>query len=162
MMLVPEPWEQLPEMDPDLRAFYDFHAGLIEQWDGPAALAFSDGVLAGATLDRNGLRPLRYAITADGLFIAGSEAGTVAVDQATVIEKGRLGPGQMIVVDTRRGVVLRNDRLKGEVAGRAPYAEWLGRAVASQLPNAASDACVPAIRHATATAIGARQSAAKR
>ena len=119
MMLVPEPWEQLPEMDPARRAFYDFHAGLIEQWDGPAALAFTDGVLAGATLDRNGLRPLRYAITADGLFIAGSEAGTVAVDQATVVEKGRLGPGQMIVVDTRRGIVLRNDEIKREVVGAA-------------------------------------------
>ncbi|MFM9108628.1 MAG: glutamate synthase large subunit [Chloroflexota bacterium] len=125
MMLVPEPWESLTDMDPAVRAFYDYHAGLIEPWDGPAALGFTDGVLAGATLDRNGLRPLRYAITSDGLFIAGSEAGTVAVDQATVIEKGRLGPGQMILVDTRRGVVLHNDDLKREVAGTAPYGEWL-------------------------------------
>jgi glutamate synthase (ferredoxin) len=125
MMLVPEPWEQLPDMDPARRAFYDFHAGLIEQWDGPAALGFSDGVIAGATLDRNGLRPLRYAITDDGLFVAGSEAGTVDIDQARVIEKGRLGPGQMIVVDTRRGVVLHNDDLKAEVASRQPYGEWL-------------------------------------
>jgi glutamate synthase domain-containing protein 2/glutamate synthase domain-containing protein 1/glutamate synthase domain-containing protein 3 len=125
MMLVPEPWEQLPEMDPSRRAFYEFHAGLVEQWDGPAALGFSDGVIAGATLDRNGLRPLRYAITSDGLFIAGSEAGTVEVDQSTVIEKGRLGPGQMIAVDTRRGIVLRNDLLKGEVSTRQPYADWL-------------------------------------
>ena len=125
MMLVPEPWEQRPEMDPARRAFYDFNAGLVEQWDGPAALGFSDGIIAGATLDRNGLRPLRYAITADGLFIAGSEAGTVEIDQSTVVEKGRLGPGQMIAVDTRRGVVLHNDLLKGEVAHRQPYAEWL-------------------------------------
>ena len=115
MMLVPEPWEQLPEMDPARRAFYDFHAGLVEQWDGPAALGFSDGVIAGATLDRNGLRPLRYAITSDGLFIAGSEAGTVEVDQATVIEKGRLGPGQMIAVDTQRGIVFRNDLPKARL-----------------------------------------------
>ena len=91
--------------------------GLMEQWDGPAAMAFTDGVLAGATLDRNGLRPLRYAITNDGLLIAGSEAGTVAVDQRTIVEKGRLGPGQMIVVDTRRRVVLRNPEIKAEVAG---------------------------------------------
>ena len=125
MMLVPEPWEQLPDIAPDRRAFYDFHAGLVEQWDGPAALGFSDGVIAGATLDRNGLRPLRYAITADGLFIAGSEAGTVEVDQATVIEKGRLGPGQMIAVDTRRGIVLHNDELKAEVSRSQPYADWL-------------------------------------
>ena len=125
MMLVPEPWEQLPEMDSARRAFYEFHAGLVEQWDGPAALGFSDGIIAGATLDRNGLRPLRYAITNDGLFIAGSEAGTVEVDQATVIEKGRLGPGQMIAVDTRRGEVLRNDLLKREIAARQPYLDWL-------------------------------------
>ena len=145
MMLVPEPWEQLPEMDPARRAFYEFHAGLVEQWDGPAALGFSDGVIAGATLDRNGLRPLRYAITADGLFIAGSEAGTVEVDQSTVIEKGRLGPGQMIAVDTRRGIVLRNDLLKSEVSTRQPYADWLatGRV---QLENvdADPDAAIPA------------------
>lgn len=125
MMLVPEPWEQLPEMAPDLRAFYDFNAGLTEQWDGPAALAFSDGVLAGATLDRNGLRPLRYAITNDGLFIAGSEAGTVAIDQSRIVEKGKLGPGQMIVVDTQRGVVLHNGEVKHEVAASAPYQQWV-------------------------------------
>jgi glutamate synthase (ferredoxin) len=125
MMLVPEPWEQLPEMPAEVRAFYDYHAGLIEQWDGPAALAFSDGVLAGATLDRNGLRPSRWARTSDGLFIAGSEAGTVKVDPATIVEKGRLGPGQMILVDTSRGVILRNEEIKREVAGSAPWAEWL-------------------------------------
>ncbi|HET8522569.1 MAG TPA: glutamate synthase large subunit, partial [Thermomicrobiales bacterium] len=125
MMLVPEPWEQLPEMPAARRAFYDYHAGLMEQWDGPAALAFTDGVLAGATLDRNGLRPFRYAITDDGLLIAGTEAGTVAVDQARVVEKGRLGPGQMIVVDTARGEVLRNDAIKAEVADQSPYASWL-------------------------------------
>ncbi len=125
MMLVPEPWEQLPEMPADLRSFYDYHAGLIEQWDGPAALAFSDGVFAGATLDRNGLRPSRWARTSDGLFIAGSEAGTVKVDPTTIVEKGRLGPGQMILVDTSRGVILRNEEIKREVAGSAPWAEWL-------------------------------------
>jgi glutamate synthase domain-containing protein 2/glutamate synthase domain-containing protein 1/glutamate synthase domain-containing protein 3 len=125
MMLVPEPWEQLKYIEPERRAFYDFHAGMMEQWDGPAALAFSDGVRAGATLDRNGLRPFRYAITADGLFIAGSEAGTVVIEQSEIIEKGRLGPGQMIVVDTERGEVLRNAEIKHEVASSAPYAEWL-------------------------------------
>jgi glutamate synthase (ferredoxin) len=145
MMLVPEPWEQLREMDPARRAFYDFHAGLVEQWDGPAALGFSDGVIAGATLDRNGLRPLRYAITSDGLFIAGSEAGTVEVDQSTVVEKGRLGPGQMIAVDTSRGIVLRNDLLKSEVSTRQPYADWLaaGR-VQLQIPHADPDQAIRA------------------
>ena len=125
MMCVPEPWEQLPEMEPDRRAFYDFHAGLMEQWDGPAALGFSDGVVAGAALDRNGLRPMRYAITSGGLFVAGSEAGTVELDPASIVEKGRLGPGQMIVVDTARGCVLHNDEVKAEVIARAPYAGWL-------------------------------------
>ncbi len=125
MMMVPEPWEQLPEMDPARRAFYDFHAGLLEQWDGPAAIGFSDGVLAGATLDRNGLRPLRYAITSDGLFVAGSEAGTVEIDQAKVVEKGRLGPGEMILVDTAKGIVLRNDELKKDIALQQPYQQWL-------------------------------------
>jgi len=125
MMCVPEPWEQLPDMDPERRAFYDYHAGLLEQWDGPAALGFSDGVVAGATLDRNGLRPVRYAITSDGWFVAGSEAGTVEIDPATIVEKGRLGPGQMVLVDTARGIVLRNDEIKAEVIARAPYDEWL-------------------------------------
>ncbi len=125
MMLVPEPWEQSTGMPADLRAFYDVHAGLMEQWDGPAALAFSDGVLAGAALDRNGLRPMRYAITSDGLFIAGSEAGTVAVDQCTVIEKGRLGPGQMVIVDTSRQIVLRNAEIKAEIAREEPWQERL-------------------------------------
>ncbi len=125
MMTIPEAWEQLPEMNADRRAFYDYHAGIMEQWDGPAALAFTDGVLAGASLDRNGLRPSRYAITSDGLFVAGSEAGTVEVDPATIVEQGRLGPGQMILVDTALGVVVRNDELKENVAANAPYARWL-------------------------------------
>ena len=125
MMTIPESWEQLPEMDADLRAFYDYHAGILEQWDGPAALSFTDGVLAGASLDRNGLRPLRYAITEDGMFVCGSESGTVAIDPATIIERGRLGPGQMILVDTDAGKVLRNDELKLAVARNAPYARWL-------------------------------------
>ena len=136
MMLVPEPWEQLPEMPAQRRDFYDYHAGLMEQWDGPAAMAFTDGVVAGATLDRNGLRPLRYAITSDGLFIAGSEAGTVAVEQNSITEKGRLGPGQMVVVDTKRKLVLRNHDIKDETASGAPYGEWLA---AHRLSFPASD-----------------------
>lgn len=125
MMSIPEPWEKLPEMDADLHAFYDYHAGIMEQWDGPAALGFTDGVLAGASLDRNGLRPLRYAITEDGMFVCGSESGTVAIDPATIVERGRLGPGQMILVDTDAGKVLHNNELKLAVAKNAPYARWL-------------------------------------
>ncbi|MBA2758841.1 MAG: glutamate synthase large subunit [Chloroflexia bacterium] len=145
MMMVPEPWEQLPEMEPARRAFYDFHAGLMEQWDGPAALGFSDGVIAGASLDRNGLRPLRYSITSDGLFVAGSEAGTVEIDQSKVVEKGRLGPGQMIVVDTSRGVVLHNDEVKREIAVQAPYQEWLdaNRVTLQPAPEANEPLAIP-------------------
>ncbi len=146
MMCVPEPWEQLEDMAPERRAFYDFHAGLVEQWDGPAALGFSDGVVAGATLDRNGLRPMRYAITSDGWFVAGSEAGTVAIDPSTIVEKGRLGPGQMVLVDTERGVVLHNDEIKGEIITRSPYAEWLNenRVTLETLPEPDEPSIVPA------------------
>lgn len=125
MMAIPEPWEQVDEMDADLRAFYDYHAGMMEQWDGPAALGFSDGVLAGAALDRNGLRPLRYAITECGVFVCGSESGTVDIDPASIIERGRLGPGQMILVDTDAGKVLHNHELKRAVSRNAPYRRWL-------------------------------------
>ena len=115
------------EMAADLRAFYDFHAGVMEQWDGPAALAFSDGVLAGATLDRNGLRPLRYAITADGLFIAGSEAGTVAIDQATVDREGppRAGPDDRGRHRARRRAAQR--RVEAEVAASQAVRGVAGR-----------------------------------
>ncbi|HWV34097.1 MAG TPA: glutamate synthase large subunit, partial [Thermomicrobiales bacterium] len=125
MMCVPEAWEQVPDINPERRAFYEFHAGVMEPWDGPAALGFCDGVVAGAALDRNGLRPMRYAITRDGWFVAGSEAGTVDIDPESIVEQGRLGPGQMILVDIERGVLLRNDELKDEVASAQPYGQWL-------------------------------------
>ena len=127
MMLVPEAWEHMPDMDEARRAFYQYHACLIEPWDGPAALAFSDGTVAAAALDRNGLRPSRYKITRDGLVILGSEAGIVEVDDADCIEKGRLGPGQMIAVDTSTGQVYHNDEIKERYANRQPYGEWLAR-----------------------------------
>lgn len=126
-MLVPEAWENMPDMPALLRDFYEYHACLMEPWDGPAALAFSDGVTVGATLDRNGLRPARYVITAGGLCIMASEVGVVELDEADIAEKGRLGPGQMIAVDTERGVLLRNDEIKQRVASQQPYGEWLRR-----------------------------------
>ncbi|MGH7268763.1 MAG: glutamate synthase large subunit [Candidatus Rokuibacteriota bacterium] len=131
MMLVPEPWEQMPHMDADLRAFYEYHACLTEPWDGPAALAFSDGVVVGATLDRNGLRPARYAVTDDGLCLMGSEVGLLPLDPARVVRKGRLGPGQMIAVDTRRGVLLDNDAIKRDFATAQDYGKWLTRHLVS-------------------------------
>jgi glutamate synthase (ferredoxin) len=142
MMLVPEAWENMPDMAPQRRAFYEYHAALTEPWDGPAALAFSDGHVAAATLDRNGLRPLRYKVTREGLVVVASEVGTIDIPDEEVVEKGRLGPGQMIAVDTRRNLLLRNDQIKDDVASARPYADWarrywrLGAHVAPAAPQA--------------------------
>jgi glutamate synthase (ferredoxin) len=125
MMLIPEPWENMPNMNPEWRAFYEFHACLTEPWDGPAALAFSDGTVVGAVLDRNGLRPARYKITDNGILIMASEVGTIDLDDAHVVEKGRLGPGQMIAVDTARKQLLRNDDIKRHYSRRQAYAQWI-------------------------------------
>jgi len=133
MMLLPEAWERIPDMPPALRSFYEYHAGLMEPWDGPAALAFSDGVVAGSALDRNGLRPCRYKVTRDNVVVAGSEVGIVDLDPADVVESGRLGPGELLVVDTLRNVVLRSADAKLEVAQRCPYRRWTTRAL-RQLP----------------------------
>ena len=134
MMLLPEAWERIPNMNPALRSFYEYHAALMEPWDGPAALAFSDGVIAGSALDRNGLRPCRYKVTRDNVVIAGSEVGIVDLDPANVVESGRLGPGELLVVDTLRNVVLRSADAKLEVAQRVPYRRWTARLV-KQLPT---------------------------
>src|SRR5467141_1952991 len=136
MMLVPEAHEGASEMGRALRGFYEFHECLVEPWDGPAALAFTDGIIAGAALDRNGLRPCRYKITRDGLLVAGSEVGLVDLDPRDVVESGSLGPGELIVVDTRRQTILRNADAKGEVARRRPYARWAARSVRPLRPAA--------------------------
>ncbi|RMD75215.1 MAG: glutamate synthase subunit alpha, partial [Chloroflexi bacterium] len=102
-MLVPEAWEKVSDIDPTLRAFYQYHACLIEPWDGPAALAFSDGTIVGTSLDRNGLRPARYLITDDGLVVSGSEVGVVPIPETRIVCKGKLGPGQMLAVDVAAG-----------------------------------------------------------
>ena len=134
MMLLPEAWERIPDMDPALRSFYEYHAGLMEPWDGPAAIAFSDGVVAGSALDRNGLRPCRYKVTRDNVVVAASEVGVVDFDPADVVESGRLGPGDLLVVDTLRNVVLRSADAKIEVAQRCPYRRWSSRVV-RELPT---------------------------
>jgi len=121
MTLVPDAWEGRGDLDPSVRDFYRFQSTRYEPWDGPAALAFSDGVIAGAALDRNGLRPIRYAITDDGWVVAASEAGVVTLDPARVIERGRLGPGQLIVADTSDGSILRDSEAKERVARRQEY-----------------------------------------
>jgi len=124
MMLAPEPWENMTDMDPKLRGFYRFHACLNEPWDGPAAVVFSDGRFVGATLDRNGLRPARYKVYDDGLVVMGSEVGVVSLDEKKVVRKGRLGPGKLIAIDTLKGVLMDNDEVKALVASQQPYDQW--------------------------------------
>ncbi|HXI21917.1 MAG TPA: glutamate synthase central domain-containing protein, partial [Gemmatimonadales bacterium] len=124
MMLVPQAWERYPDVEPAIRDFYRFHAQLVEPWDGPAALAFSDGIIAGAATDRNGLRPCRYKVTRDQLVVAGSEVGLVDLDPRDVVESGRLGPCEFIAVDLASGQVLRNMDVKRRVASRQPYGQW--------------------------------------
>jgi glutamate synthase domain-containing protein 2/glutamate synthase domain-containing protein 1/glutamate synthase domain-containing protein 3 len=124
-MLIPPAWEHDPELDEAQRAWCEYHAGLVEPWDGPAALVFSDGRIVGAALDRNGLRPARYTLTSDGLLIVASEAGVVPFEPQEIIEKGRLGPGEMIAVDVERHVFLRDHEIKETLAQRQPYRQWL-------------------------------------
>ena len=127
MMLIPEAWENMPNMPKPRREFWEYHACISEPWDGPAAIVFSDGVVVGATLDRNGLRPARYQVTADGLIVMGSEVGMVPLEDERIIQKGRLGPGQILAVDTASGRLLMNDEIKDEVASRQPYGEWVAK-----------------------------------
>ena len=138
-MLVPPAWEQDDSLDDDLRAFYQYHSCLLAPWDGPAALCFSDGSVVGMTLDRNGLRPARFILTNDGIVVAGSEVGAVAIDHERIIHKGRLGPGQMVAVDLARGKLLLDAEIKRELATRAPYKQW----VAEQLQTLDSFGIVP-------------------
>ena len=128
MMLIPEAYENSNEMSSELRAFYDYAAHLTEPWDGPAAIAFTDGQIVAAALDRNGLRPARYVVTRDGLVIVASEAGVIRLAPDRIAQKGRLGPGQMIAVDTAAGVLLANDEIKRWVATRSPSASLRRRA----------------------------------
>nr|WP_324603549.1 glutamate synthase large subunit [Pseudanabaena biceps] len=126
MILVPEAYENQPDLSdrPEITDFYEYYSGLQEAWDGPALLAFSDGKIVGAALDRNGLRPARYMIAKDGMVIVSSEAGTVDIPESEIIEKGRLGPGQMIAVDLQTHEILHNWEIKERVAKAHPYGEW--------------------------------------
>ena len=126
-ILVPEAYKNQPDLAtyPEIVDFYEYYSGIQEPWDGPALLVFSDGKQVGATLDRNGLRPARYCITKDGMVIVASEAGVVDIPEADIVEKGRLGPGQMIAVDLQTQEILKNWQLKQRIAKRHPYGEWL-------------------------------------
>ncbi len=136
-MMVPEAWENQTDMDPDLRAFYEYHSMLMEPWDGPAAITFTDGSLVGATLDRNGLRPGRFLVTDDGLIVLGSETGVIDVPPAKVVRKGRLRPGRMFLVDTENGRIIEDDEVKRELATSGPWSTWLeaGRINLRDLPE---------------------------
>ncbi len=125
MMLIPEPWSNHESMDPDLRAFYQYHSSLMEPWDGPASIAFTDGKKIGAVLDRNGLRPSRYYVTKDDLVIMASEAGVLEVPAQDVVQKGRLQPGRMFLVDTEQGRIIGDEEIKRAVATEHPYRVWL-------------------------------------
>ncbi|MDR7300069.1 glutamate synthase large subunit [Haloactinomyces albus] len=125
LMMIPEAWENHAEMDPQRRAFYEFHNNLMEPWDGPALVSFTDGTRIGAVLDRNGLRPGRYWVTDDGLVVLASETGVLDIDPARVTRKGRLQPGRMFLVDTEQGRILDDEEIKGELAAENPYRQWL-------------------------------------
>jgi glutamate synthase (NADPH) large chain len=125
LMMIPEPWENHEEMTPSRRAFYQFHASLMDPWDGPALIAFTDGSVIGAVLDRNGLRPGRYWVTSDGLVVLASEVGVLDIDPATVIRKGRLQPGRIFLADTAAGRIVEDEEVKAELAAERPYEAWL-------------------------------------
>jgi glutamate synthase domain-containing protein 1 len=125
MMMIPEPWELHETMPDDKRAFYEFHSCLMEPWDGPASIAFTDGTVIGAILDRNGLRPSRYWVTKDGLVIMASEAGVLPIAPERVQEKGRLQPGRMFLVNTEEGRIVADEEIKGQIIRQHPYREWL-------------------------------------
>ena len=127
MMLIPEAWEKHAMMDENRRAFYEYHAAMMEPWDGPAAVAFSDGRQIGATLDRNGLRPARYIVTSDDLVIMASEAGVLPIPEEKIVKKWRLQPGKMFLIDVERGRIIDDKELKETLAAAKPYGEWIER-----------------------------------
>jgi glutamate synthase (NADPH/NADH) large chain len=129
LMMIPEAWERHENMDAARRAFYEYHSTLMEPWDGPASICFTDGVVIGAVLDRNGLRPSRIWVTDDGLVVLGSEVGVLDIDPAKVVQKLRLQPGRMFLVDTAQGRIVGNDEIKAQLAAAQPYQQWLDNGV---------------------------------
>ncbi len=125
MMMIPEAWENHTTMDVEKRAFYRFHASLMEPWDGPACVCFTDGTLIGAVLDRNGLRPGRFWVTDDGFVVLASEVGVIDIDQSKIVRKGRLQPGRMFLVDTAEGRIVEDEEIKRRLAQEQPYGQWL-------------------------------------
>lgn len=137
LMMIPEAWERHENMSAELRSFYEFHASLMEPWDGPASVCFTDGTIVGAVLDRNGLRPSRVWVTNDGLVVMASEAGVLDLDPSTVVQRTRLQPGRMFLVDTTQGRIVSDEEVKAELAAAEPYQRWLeeGLVRLEQLPD---------------------------
>jgi glutamate synthase (ferredoxin) len=156
MMMAPEAWERLPdgEVTPERRAFYEYHSALMEPWDGPAALTYTDGRVVGTAMDRNGLRPARYVVLDNGLVICASEVGAVAYDEGRVIRKGRIAPGQVFCVDTTRGVIMDDEEITQKFAARRPYDKWLKENLV-HLDDLAKQAKITTNGHAAATDNGA-------
>ncbi|MHB8513300.1 MAG: glutamate synthase large subunit [Actinomycetota bacterium] len=125
LMMIPEAWENHRSMSPERRAFYQFHSSLMEPWDGPASIAFTDGTVIGAVLDRNGLRPSRYWVTDDDLVIMASEVGVLDIEPSKIVKKGRLQPGRIFLVDTQKGRIIDDDEIKSELAREHPYQDWI-------------------------------------
>ncbi|RYY93514.1 MAG: glutamate synthase subunit alpha, partial [Alphaproteobacteria bacterium] len=125
MMLIPEAWAGHPHMDPKRRAFYEYHAALMEPWDGPAAIAFTDGRQIGATLDRNGLRPARFIVTDDDLVVLASESGVLPIPEEKILRKWRLQPGKMLLIDLDQGRIIEDEEIKEAIASKHPYDDWL-------------------------------------
>ena len=148
LMMIPEPWQNNDAMDPSLRAFYEYHASLMEPWDGPASLAFTDGTVIGAVLDRNGLRPSRYYVTRDDLVVMASEVGVLDIPPADVVIKERLHPGRIFLVDTAQGRIISDDELKHQLAREQPYAAWLQEHLIP-IADVAPAPFLPAPDHAT-------------
>ena len=142
MMMIPEPWEQHATMDPRRRAFYEYHAAMMEPWDGPASIVFTDGRQIGATLDRNGLRPSRYCVTDDDLVILASESGVLPVAENRIVRKWRLQPGKMLLIDLEQGRMIDDDELKANIVNTKPYKQWIEN-LRIKLDSIALDAAQP-------------------
>lgn len=151
MMMVPEAWQSQENMDPVKRAFYEYYACIMEPWDGPASISFTDGKMIGATLDRNGLRPSRYCLTEDGTLIMGSETGALVVDQSKVVEKGRLQPGKIFIADLEQGRIISDDEVKHEVCSAQSYGKWLQehKIILSDLPTPVASVSQPPLKNLT-------------
>ena len=150
LMMIPEAWENHTSMDPAKKAFYRYHSCLMEPWDGPASVVFTDGTVVGAVLDRNGLRPSRFWVMDDGLVVMASEVGTLSIDPATVVQKGRLQPGRMFLIDTEQGRIVSDDEVKSGMAAAKPYEQWLD-------DNIVQLADLPAQPHITETEFNTRR-----